>query len=72
LRVVKSRADGVLVLLNHKFTSYTAEGKQRRAVSGIEEYERLIRDEFELPHLPVRDALRAWQAIAGADLDAEA
>jgi hypothetical protein len=54
LRVVKSRADGVLVLVKHQFTSYTAEGKQRRAVSGIEEYERLLRDEFQLPWLPVR------------------
>ncbi|HWC29292.1 MAG TPA: arylamine N-acetyltransferase, partial [Dehalococcoidia bacterium] len=70
LRVIKTQGDEVLQLAIGMFTRHTPDGKQRRPLTTVEDYEEVLAQEFGMPNLPIRDGLRALQAITGKTLDA--
>jgi arylamine N-acetyltransferase len=65
LRIVRVLGDAVLQLGNRQFTRHTPDGRSRRELSSVEEYVRVLADEFELPGLPIREGLAAWWELTG-------
>jgi arylamine N-acetyltransferase len=63
LRVVKTVGDDVLQLINNDYTRHTAQGKTRRRLESDADFVSLMRDEFELPNLPILDGLQAMRAL---------
>jgi len=63
LRVVKAAGDEVLQLAGADYTRHTPQGKTRRRLENDADYVSLLRDEFELPNLPILDGVQAWRRL---------
>jgi N-hydroxyarylamine O-acetyltransferase len=66
LRMIRCEEDSVWVLNNGEFTLHTATGKRSEQISDPAEYERLARDIFRLPALPMREGLAAYEELMRA------
>jgi N-hydroxyarylamine O-acetyltransferase len=64
LRVVKTVGDDLLQLTNYDFTRHTAQGKTKRRLESDADFVALLRDEFELPNLPILEGLQALQRLS--------
>jgi N-hydroxyarylamine O-acetyltransferase len=62
-RLVRCTQDEVFALRDGEFTHYTATGKRTERIEGIAAHRRLVDEVFQLPSLPIEEALAAWAAL---------
>jgi arylamine N-acetyltransferase len=63
LRLVRCREDEVLAFRDGEFTHYTTAGKRTERIEGVAAHRRLVDDVFQLPSLPIEEALAAWASL---------
>jgi arylamine N-acetyltransferase len=63
IRVVKAVGEDLLQLNGSGYTRHTPQGKVRRELHSEADYVAVLRDEFELPNLPIADGLRALETL---------
>lgn len=66
LRLVRCTETAVYSLRNAELTRYTEREKHTDRLEGPGDYERAITDVFDLPRLPILEALAVPEALAGA------
>jgi hypothetical protein len=64
-RVVRCEPDTVTRLGLHELEVYTAEGKRTVPVDGPEDFAHRAARDFDLPGLPVAEAIAAWEWANG-------
>jgi arylamine N-acetyltransferase len=63
IRVVQAVGDDLLQLSSAGYTRHTRQGKVRRELGSPADYEAVLRDEFNLPNLPIAEGLRAVETL---------
>jgi arylamine N-acetyltransferase len=64
-RTVRCRENAVSRLTLREFEVHTADGKRTEPVDGPEDFARWAADDFDLPGLPVSEAIAAWEWANG-------